>query len=882
MKYFYLYPVYWLIRFLLWLRYRVEVVGLEKIVKSGKQGILFLPNHPALIDPMIVYVTLWDQFKPRPLALEEYYERFTWILDLARVVPIPMMETANKWKGLQIEKAKKKIAKNLEQGDNFLIYPSGRIKQGAEEKIGGASIVHDLLQMRPDNEIVLVRTTGLWGSSFSYLPSKSSPKLEAMLWEGAKYLLKNGIFFTPRRKVKIEFEFAPADFPRQGEKMVMNKWLEDWYNKDGPEKETFVSFLFWKKKFPAVKQEVKKEKVSPVATSEEKRKEILGYLAKVAKRPESELQPTFHLSNDLGLDSIDIGQLNVFLEERFDVPAISLGQLQTINDLFITAEGKKEEFQAPLEKKSRWPEEETRPNAEIPSGETIQEVFLVSCDRMKDAVACGDRVTGVVSYKKLKMAAIVLSLKIKEMPGDKIGILLPSSVGAYITILATLLAGKTPVMLNWTTGFRNLEYAVELCGIKVVLSSYRFLSQADTVDLGEKIDGMLILLEKLRKSISLSTKLKGLFLSFKPAKAVIQKLKLMVKADDPAVIIFTSGTETLPKGVPLSHKNLLSNQRGSLKRVNIQPADVFYSVLPPFHSFGFSVTGLLPLLAGIKTCYAPDPTKSRTLAKDIEEWRATIFCCAPSFIKSMLHVSKEGQLKSLRLIVSGAERAPLELFKTIQEKGISPLEGYGISECSPVVTTDIEGEPHKGVGKPIEQVELCIIDPDSQELIEDGREGEVCIAGPNVFNGYLGEKKDPFITLKGKKWYRSGDRGRLDPDGTLILTGRLKRFVKIGGEMVSLGGLEEDLLKICIKQGWLPEKSELPQLATAVKDREGEKPLIVLFSVVDLNRDELNRALKDLGHGSIVKVSEVRKIDAIPVTATGKVQYRVLDDLIKE
>jgi long-chain-fatty-acid--[acyl-carrier-protein] ligase len=436
-------------------------------------------------------------------------------------------------------------------------------------------------------------------------------------------------------------------------------------------------------------------------------------------------------------------------------------------------------------------------------------------------------------------------------------------------------------MLNWTTGFRNLEYAVELCEIKTVLSSYRFLSQADTVDLGTKIDQMLVLLEKLRKSIPLTTKLKGLFLSFKPAKALVNKLTIQAKADDPAVIIFTSGTETLPKGVPLSHRNLLSNQIAALQRVVVKSTDVFYSVLPPFHSFGFSVTGLLTLLAGIKTCYAPDPTKSRSMAKDIEEWKATIFCCAPSFIKALLHVAKEGQLNSLRLIVSGAEKTPQDLFDNIQAKGINAMEGYGISECSPVVTTDIEGQPHKGVGKPINGVQLCIIDPETEAIIEDGKDGEVCIAGPNVFNGYLGIKKDPFILLKGKKWYRSGDRGHLDPDGTLILTGRLKRFVKIGGEMVSLGGLEDDLLQICIERKWLPEKSELPQLATGVKDREGEKPQIILFSIVDLNRDEINRALKDLGHGSIVKVSEVRKVDAIPVTATGKVQYRALDDMIK-
>ncbi len=880
MKDLYLYPLYWFTRFIFWLRYRIEVVGLDKIVESKKKGILFLPNHPALIDPVMVLFVLWPKFRPRPLALEEYYQSFKRLLDAVHVVAIPSMDTTNRWKALQIEKAKLKIADALEAGDNFMIYPSGRLKREAEERIGGASFVFDLLRMRPDNNVVLVRTTGLWGSSFSCAPSKESPSLEKMLFEGAKALLKNGIFFAPRRKVTIELELAPESFPRGDNKMALNNWLEDWYNKNGPEKEVYLSSLFWKQQLPEIK-EVKEVRVSPISTNEKKRQDILNFLAEKTNRQASDLKPNMHLSNDLGLDSLDIGQLNVFLEERFDITPPEQGQLQTINDLFIAAEGKKEEeVQGALEKKSRWPEENGRLNSQIPDGTTIQEVFLKSCDRMKGAVACGDRVSGVLTYKRLKMGALILSMKIKELPGDKIGILLPSSVGAYLSILATLLAGKTPVMLNWTTGFKNLEYAVELCGIKTILSSYKFLSRADNVDLGKTAD-LLVLLEELRTKISLREKLMGLLWSFQSAAKLLKKLNLKTKEEDPGVIIFTSGTETLPKGVPLSHRNLLSNQRAALERVEVTPDDVFYAVLPPFHSFGFSVTGMLTLLAGIKTCYAPDPTKSRSMASDISEWRATIFCCAPSFIKAVLHVAKDEQLKSLRLVVSGAERAPQELFDNVRKRGMVPLEGYGISECSPVVTTDIIGKPHKGVGYPITQVELCVINPENGTRLPQGQEGEICISGPNVFNGYLGIKKDPFITIEGKRWYRSGDRGYLESDGALILTGRMTRFFKVGGEMVSLGGLEQDLLEICHQKGWLPRAAELPQLAAAVKDREGEKPLIVLFAIAELNRDELNRALRDLGHGAIVKVSEVRKIDAIPVTATGKVQYHALDEMIK-
>ncbi|MBS0630043.1 MAG: AMP-binding protein [Verrucomicrobia bacterium] len=880
MKDFYLYPLYWMTRFIFWLRYKIEVVGLDKVVESKKDGILFLPNHPALIDPVMVLLALWPKFRPRPLALEEYYLRFKWLLDCVNVVCIPSMDTTNKWKALQIEKAKVGIAEHLASGDNFMIYPAGRLKREAEEKIGGASFVFDLLRMKPQTPVVLVRTTGLWGSTFSCAPTKESPNLESLLFEGLKTLLKNGIFFAPRRKVLIELEWAPDSLPRGNDKMQLNKWLEDWYNKNGPEKEVYVSQLFWKKKLPEIKQP-KQVKISHVATEEEKQHEILNFLAEKTHRQVSELQPSMHLSNDLGLDSLDIGQLNVFLEERFDIIPLGLGQLQTINDLFVAAEGKKEEeIQGSLEKSSMWPEEKDRLDPLIPEGKTIQEVFLYACDRMKNSVACGDRVSGVLRYRRLKMGALILAEKIKEMPGDKIGILLPSSVGAYISILATLLAGKIPVMLNWTTGFKNLEYAVDLCKIQKILSSYKFLSRADTVELGSTA-GLLVLLEELRTTISLGQKLKGLFRSFLSASTLLKKLNLKTNEEDPAVIIFTSGTETLPKGVPLSHRNLLTNQKASLARVDIKAEDVFYSVLPPFHSFGFSVTGLLPLLAGIKTCFAPDPTKSRSMASDIHEWRATIFCCAPSFIKALLHVSKGAQLKSLRLVVSGAEKAPQEIFDNLKKRGIVPLEGYGISECSPVVTTDLYGKPHKGVGYPINDVKLCVIDPDTGTLLPQGKEGEVCISGPGVFNGYLGIKKDPFITLEGQRWYRSGDRGYIDVDGALILTGRMTRFVKIGGEMVSLGGLEQDLLKICHEKGWLPTQSELPQLAAGVKDREGEKPLIILFAVKDLNRDELNRALKDMGHGAIVKIYEVRKIAAVPVTATGKVKYHDLDEMIK-
>lgn len=880
----FLYIFYWIFRALISLRYRIEVVGLSKIIKSKECGVLFLPNHPAEMDPLIMICLLWRHFKVRPLAIEHFYYQkgLRFFMDLVGAVPLPTMDVSNQWKVRQVEKLKEKILKQVKEGKNFLIYPSGKLKLTPDEQIGGASLVPELLNLNPQMKIVLIRTIGFWGSSFSRALTGISPDFGKMLWAGVKIILKNGIFFTPRRHVKVELEFAPDDMPRQGEKLKINRWLENWYNKDGPEPLKLVSYAFWKEDLAKVSPPEKIASMEKVAIPEKMLKQILGHLSKISRLPVEEISPNLHLSNDLGLDSLDISQLYVYLEERFEISGLVLGELQTVSDMLQAAAGVRKEMETPLapKKKSKWPFESHRPSPQMAPGKTLQEVFLNNCDRMGDGTACADGLSGVLSYRKLKRAALVLSLEIEKMPGDNIGILLPASVAAYVTIFAALLAGKTPVMLNWTAGFRNLEHAAEVCNLQVVLSSFRFLSRLENGNLG-RIDDLLMLLEEMRREISFKTKLKGLFLSFRKAQKIIQKLPRHPNEEDSAVIIFTSGTETLPKGVPLSHRNLLSNQNAALSCISVQSSDILYGVLPPFHSFGFSVTGIFPLLAGIKVCYAPDPTDSRALSNDIAHWKPTFFCCAPTFVQAVLRIASDEELKSLKKIMTGGEKAPQELFDTLQLMGKIAIEGYGISECSPIVTLERENEPHKGVGRALPNVELCVIDPETDQKLEMGQEGEVCIFGPSVFGGYLGVKKDPFIEIENKKWYRSGDRGYLEKDGTLMLTGRLKRFVKIGGEMVSLGGLEEDLISICMKKKWAPSKIEGRILAVTALGRESEKPQIILFTTFDVERETLNIVLKEEGHGRLVKIAEIHKIAEIPLTGIGKTHYHQLDEMLK-
>jgi long-chain-fatty-acid--[acyl-carrier-protein] ligase len=203
------------------------------------------------------------------------------------------------------------------------------------------------------------------------------------------------------------------------------------------------------------------------------------------------------------------------------------------------------------------------------------------------------------------------------------------------------------------------------------------------------------------------------------------------------------------------------------------------------------------------------------------------------------------------------------------------IEGYGITECGPIVTFCRPGKPHKGVGEPVTGVELRIIDAENGD-------GEIIIRSPSVFSGYLGNPKNPFITIDGQTWYKSGDRGRIE-DRTLILSGRLKRFVKIGGEMISLGGLEEEILHLADRHQWVktPPK-EGPSLAVTVLERDSDKPQIILFTTFDITKEDVNLALRDCGYGRIVKISEIRKMDQIPLTGTGKTHYRALDEKLHE
>ncbi len=883
------------VRALLSLRYRIEVRGLKGLESQlqRKGGTLFLPNHPAHMDPLFIMLYLWPHYQLRPLVIE-YVFRQPWMrpfIKLVGALSIPNFETSiNQLKIKKAERSIKLIAEGLRNKENFLLYPSGRLKSSGREIIGGSSAAHALIQECPDTNVVLIRTTGLWGSSFSRALTGKSPDLKRTIARNCLTTLKNLIFFLPRRKVLIEIAAEPQDLPRSAERLVFNRYLEGWYNRYPDESGVLheeeplllVSYSFWRKNLAEVYKPKKRKGREGGAISPEIEKKICAEIARIIEKPNLQIRPDMHLAYDLAMDSLQIAELVGYIGQHFEVEEIHPEDFETVQSVLEMAEGARLSGQSEQERgKFFWPEEPKRIPPTLPQGKTIPEAFLHSTERMRGFAACGDDLIGVLSYKKLKRASLVLAEYFRTIPQERVGVLLPASVGAFLVILGLQMAGKVPVMLNWTLGPRALGDMMKTAQIGTIISSWRFLERLSHVDFGDAAD-CIRLLEDIRQDLTLGMKLRGLSNSFLARKALLRKLGLhKVDENKEAVILFTSGTEASPKGVPLSHKNILSNLRAGLQCIEITSDDLLYGILPPFHSFGFTVAGLASLLSGMRLAFFPDPTDSFALAEGIDRWKATIFCSAPSFLKGLLQAAKKEQLKTMRLFITGAEKTPKDLYDRVGKlaNGSKIIEGYGITECSPILTLCRPNMPAIGVGQPLADVEIRTIHPETLQPLDHGSEGEICVRGPNIFNGYLGEQRSPFIEIEGKRWYRTGDIGFLDQNDNLILSGRLKRFTKIGGEMVSLGAVEEVLNQDLLQKGAI--HSDAPALAICAKEEEGRQPQLVLFSTADLEKDFLNDILRESGMSRLIKIAQVRKVEEIPLLGTGKINYRGLMDSLK-
>lgn len=345
-----------LLRRLISLRYRVRLKGLDeikKILKSNKP-VVVLPNHPAMTDPLLLYSILGQIASLKPVMDERFFYQkgVNWLFRCIRVVPIPDFElVVNEWKERQGEQVYQNIRRSLDRKEKVIIYPGGGLKRSGKEYLGGKSFVHRLLSEDPNLEVILVRTTGLWGSSFSRAIIGDSPNF----WETTKrsivLLCKNLIFFMPKRDITIEFSPLPADFPYQVSKIQLNRYLESWYNQykysDGTElqeRPNLVPYLFWDKKGSTPKAFVFSSQTlsRDVEVPQEMREVIYNKLSKITGRPKVQIKDDQDLAVDLGCDSLDLSNLITFLDLKFGIDKkISSMDLVHVFDLFLVALQKK-------------------------------------------------------------------------------------------------------------------------------------------------------------------------------------------------------------------------------------------------------------------------------------------------------------------------------------------------------------------------------------------------------------------------------------------------------------------------------------------------------------------------------------------------------------
>ncbi len=516
--------------------------------------------------------------------------------------------------------------------------------------------------------------------------------------------------------------------------------------------------------------------------------------------------------------------------------------------------------------------EDTNTTLTIPEGETLPEAFLEQARRQPNRVIVTDQASGARTYRDLITSILALKPKLARMEGEYIGILMPAGVGAVVSCLAALFAGKIPVMINWTTGERSIRHALDSLNVKCIISVREFVSRLTKTGIDLSGLGTFFNLDEFARTISRREKLKAAF------RARLSWKSLAHTGTGPtAVVLFTSGSENLPKAVPLSHKNILANMRDVVRRVNIYKTDSLLGLLPPFHAFGITTTMFLPLCIGFPVVYHPNPLEKHTLVRLIETHGIKLIVGTPTFLGGIARAAADRQFDSLRLAIIGAEKCPESVYDMLVKRGpgMIVLEGYGITECSPVVSIGDVINPKRGaIGQVLHSIEYAIIDLETGDRVRTGESGMLLLRGPSIFSGYLYyEGPSPFVKFEDMDWYRTGDIVSEDHESILTFHGRLKRFAKIGGEMVSLPAIESVLGE--------RYKAEEEGCFLAVEAHDGEThPKLVLFTIREISRESANQTIREAGLSALHNIRHVVQLEAIPTLGTGKTDYRALKAML--
>jgi acyl-[acyl-carrier-protein]-phospholipid O-acyltransferase/long-chain-fatty-acid--[acyl-carrier-protein] ligase len=499
-------------------------------------------------------------------------------------------------------------------------------------------------------------------------------------------------------------------------------------------------------------------------------------------------------------------------------------------------------------------------------------------------LAIADSTGQTLTYGRALVASLALArvLGRRTKGQEMVGTLLPASAGSALTNLALFACGRVPVNLNFTVGVEALQAAIEQADIHTIVTSRVFLKKAGLAEM----PGM-VFLEDLRKEIGLIDKLRAL------AHARLTPLSLLRRwhggagrtSASIATIVFSSGSTGVPKGVLLTHANILANVDSIAQIFLVGPTDRFLGVLPFFHSFGFTGTFWFPLLRGAAAVYHPNPTDAKTIGELADTYKATLLISTPTFCGAYLRRCTKEQFQHLRHVIVGAEKLRGALARDFTEKfGLTLLEGYGCTEMGPVVAVNRPnvqdgGESQVGVkpesvGHPIPGVAAKVVHRDTGEPLPPGEEGLLLVKGANMMAGYLRAPERTTDAIR-DGWYVTGDIARIDEDGFIFITDRLSRFSKIAGEMVPHMRVEDAINSLL---------GQLCAAVTAVADPAKGERLIAFYTRQDVLPETLWEQLcqTDLPRLWIPKRDSLLPIETIPTLGTGKVDLRALKQLAQE
>jgi len=481
-------------------------------------------------------------------------------------------------------------------------------------------------------------------------------------------------------------------------------------------------------------------------------------------------------------------------------------------------------------------------------------------------IAVEDPVTGSLTYKKLLIGAAVLGKKLMPLAaeGKALGVMLPNANGAVVTILGVMSAGRVPAMINFTAGATNILAACKAAEVNTIVTSRAFVDKGKLGPVVEQLAQAMtiVYLEDVRTTVSTGDKIRGLLAHKHP----------LVKRnpDDPAVILFTSGSEGTPKGVVLSHRNMLANTAQAAARIDFGRGDKLFNVLPVFHSFGLTAGTILPLVSGVPIYLYPSPLHYRTVPELIYAVNATIVFGTDTFLAGYARAAHPYDFRSLRYILAGAEPVRESTRRTYMEKfGLRILEGYGVTETAPVLALNTPMFNKFGtVGR---LMPGCTPRLEKVAGVDEG--GRLYVKGPNVMLGYLKADNPGVLEPPNEGWHDTGDIVTIDAQGFVTIKGRAKRFAKIGGEMVSLAAVE--MLAAAL---WPDVPSAV---ATAPDPRKGER-LVLVTQKKDATRAEFQAFAKSRGAADLMIPAEVVLVDKVPVLGTGKIDMVGVAKLVAE